>query len=1011
MLKYIFFLLLLSASTYSLKAQATHSVTDAERDYKTVKEHIAKEEYGFAYPLLKSLLKQYPANTQTDHAYLNDDINYYYIVCELKLQQAIGVKDAQKYMAAINNVPRKETMSFHLAHYYFLENDFENAVTYFDAAGVNNLSNEQIADGKFEKAYSLFNLKRFAEAKPLFNEIHQLQTNKYYVAANYYYGFIAYADKQYTEALQAFKLVEGYDEYKGVVPYYIAEIYYFQGDKAGALKYGETVLANNKSLYYDKQLKLLTGQIYFEQKNYERALPLLEDYVNSAQQISKEVLYELSYSYYKAKQNTKAIEGFKQLSSEKDSMGQNSMYILGDLYLQTNQKENARNAFQFSAYNNSNPTQQLVSQFNYAKLSYELGYQDAALTAMKSFLSTYPNSNYTTEAKEILVNLLTVTNNFKDALALYESFDKPTASMQNAYPRILYGRAIEFVNDQQLSNADDLLQKVLANNNATAIKPYAAFWRGEIAYREQRYDEAIKFLTSFLQSNVATQGEASAKAANYTLGYSWIQKENYQQAQAAFSQVASNINANSDAMAQDAYLRTADALYMQRSYQSANTNYANIISLGLPQSDYAAYQQALIVGIKSNTEKINQLGNIIKQYPNSALIMESNMEIALAYLSDEKFDAAVPYLTRIINAPGEGLKPRAYSKLGLAYYNANNNGLALKNYTTLIEKYPNSPEADEALAIIKDIYVEDGKPSEYLALMRKNGKNVTVSEADSLTYNAAFVKFENSDCTGAIAAFEKYLAGFSEGAYANDAAYNLGICFQKNKDFTNASKYFLKVNERGLSKYFEKATLEAARIYYFELKDYAKAKIYFEQLRSSSINQDYLLEALRGLVRSNYFLKDYSTANAAAKQLVDRKGISTDDKSVGLLVLGKSQQVNNDCTAALASFAGVAAINKAAWGAEARYEIANCHFAASNLAAAEKAALAVIKETGSYDLWVTKAYLLLGDIFVVQKDFFNAKATYESIAKNAAIPELKAEAEQKLAKTIAQEKQQSKIVN
>jgi hypothetical protein len=46
-----------------------------------------------------------------------------------------------------------------------------------------------------------------------------------------------------------------------------------------------------------------------------------------------------------------------------------------------------------------------------------------------------------------------------------------------------------------------------------------------------------------------------------------------------------------------------------------------------------------------------------------------------------------------------------------------------------------------------------------------------------------------------------------------------------------------------------------------------------------------------------------------------------------------------------------------------------------------------------------------------QKDYFNAKATYESVAKNAAIAELKTEAQQKLDKAIAEEKQQSKIGN
>ena len=37
--------------------------------------------------------------------------------------------------------------------------------------------------------------------------------------ANYYYGFIAYYDRNYEDALKAFKLVEAEEEYRGVVPY------------------------------------------------------------------------------------------------------------------------------------------------------------------------------------------------------------------------------------------------------------------------------------------------------------------------------------------------------------------------------------------------------------------------------------------------------------------------------------------------------------------------------------------------------------------------------------------------------------------------------------------------------------------------------------------------------------------------------------------------------------------------------------------------------------------------
>mgnify|MGYP003349500687 CR=1 FL=1 len=62
-----------------------------------------------------------------------------------------------------------------------------------------------------------------------------------------------------------------------------------------------------------------------------------------------------------------------------------------------------------------------------------------------------------------------------------------------------------------------------------------------------------------------------------------------------------------------------------------------------------------------------------------------------------------------------------------------------------------------------------------------------------------------------------------------------------------------------------------------------------------------------------------------------------------------------------------------------------------------KAAFEVINKSGSYEDWVVKAYLLLGDTYVKQGDLFNAKATYQSIIDNARVEPLRQEAEKKLA--------------
>jgi TolA-binding protein len=987
--------------------QGNYNVTDPDKDYKEAKEYFIKGQYSLAYPLLKEVAKKYPENTQSSHTDINEDIEYYYIVCQLVLNQPVAEDAAKRFITNNKNEGRQQVMSYHLAHYYFGKEDFANAIPYFEKAKYKNLSNDEIATAKFELAYSYFNQNNLEKAKPLFNEIHQLPGNKYYYAANYYYGFISYYDKDFVEALRSFKIVEKLPEYKNIVPYYIAQLYYFTGDKTQALSYGEAALANPQ-LYYKKDLGLLVGQLYFDLKEFAKARPYLEAYVNNTDKVSREVMYELSYTYFDANMVDKAIEGFKQLSNSNDSLGQNSMYLLGDLYLKTGQKVNARNAFQFSAGNSSNKQQQEISKFNYAKLSYELGYQDIAINEMKKFVNQYPNSSYITEAKEILVRLLANTNNFTDALSLYESLGKSTPAMQKLYPRILYGKATEFLNDQQFDKADALFSKVVTDPNSGKMVPYANFWRGEIAYRQNRYDDAIKSMDAYLLS-LGTQGDANPQTARYVMGYSYLKKENYKLALQYFQLVAPYISKESSSIEQDAYVRTADSYFMLKDYKTAKTMYDNVINNALSQSDYAIYQKAMIAGISSSAEKIKTLNTLIKQYPSSDLIPDANLEIANTYMADEKFKDAIPYLTAILATNANGLKPSAYLKLALSYYNLDNNTEALNNYKKLLELYPQSTEADQALENMKSIYVEEGKPNEYVDILKKAGRSVSVSQADSLTYNAAELKYNKGDCVTAIKAFTDYLSQYPDGAFAVQANFFKSECYVKAKDYKNAIEGYEYVANKGGNKYAERSALQAARIYYVELQDYAKAKTYFTQLNTIASTEEIRLEALRGLVRSYYQTKDYTEANNTAKELLTKKGISTDDKAIANLVLGKSLQAANDCEKAIAAFKAVAAVNKSAWGAEARYEIANCQFKLNNFSASEKAAMEVTKVTGSYDYWVTKAYILLGDIYMQQKDYFNAKATYQSVANNSTIAELKAEAQQKLDKATEQEKAGSKI--
>ena len=1002
-------LLLCAISTISF-AQKTFYYSDPQEKFNEAKEYYQKGQYNLAYPIFKELQQSLIEIDKINSPVVAQEITYYTIASALMQNEDRAEQEAQNYITVTKNTARVQMMSFQLAEFYFRQQRFSDAVDLYEKASIANLDNREIADMKFHQGYSYFTLQQFANAKPLLDAIRQMKDDPNYIDANYYYGFIAFRDRNYGQALESFRVVENEPNYESIVPYYIAQIYYVQGRKEEALKYAEDKMKQGKSQYYDLELKQLLGHASFEKKDYTKAETYLGEYVNRSKKVKREDLYELSYSQYQDGEYSRAIEGFKQLSGKEDSLSQHAMYLLGDSYLRTNQKANARNAFLFAASNSSNATQKEIARFNYAKLSYELGYQDETLKSLKTFLLDYPNSQYRDEAIELLVGALANTNNYKDALTLLDGIQSPTQTVKKLLPRILYGRATELISDGRFSEADVLLDKVLKDQNSGAVLPLANFWKGEIAYRSNRIDDAIKYYYAYLNAGAPVSGEANEKNVKYNLGYTYYRKENYSVAKTFFEPLATNVSLNSDALTQDAYVRTADVYFMSKNYAQAKTMYDNVIRMSWPAEEYATFQKAMITGINNPTEKINLLNTMMRKFPQSSLVADANMEIANTYLAQERFREAIPSLNNVVNATGNNsMKPQALLKLGIAYYNLNNNDNAVTTYKQLLNQYPNSPEADDALDNLKAIYLQQGRPGEFADVASKAGKPLTENTQDSLTYAAAQIQYDNSKFDAALNSFNAYLQQFPNGEHSIDANYYRADIFNARKDWNNALSSYAVVAQRAPNPFAERAVLQAARINFFEVKNYSEAEKYYAQLKQITASQENKLEAMRGLLRSQYQLQQWNDAAANAKDLIAQKSASADDKALANMTIAKSAQVNGQYDVAINSFKQVVAVNKGAFAAEARYEIANSWFLTNHLSDAEKAAFEVINKSGSYDWWVTKAYILLGDVYFKQKDYFNAKATFQSVVDNTLNAELKSEAQSKLNKVTEEEKQSSKV--
>ena len=1001
--------LLLLAGSCRLQAQATKENNDPDADFKLAKELYQKDQISLAYPLFKTLYTNHSNPLSSIPVSIQVESKYYSIACGLRLDDETAATAAREFIALEHHAPRIQMLSYQLGEYYYRKQAFTDAVDYYEKTGYDNLSNRDIAEMKYHQGYAYFTMQRFTDAKPLFNAVRQIPADPNYIDANYYYGFIAFYEKNYKEALSSFRVVENQPTYQKIVPYYVAEIYYFNGEKDKSIEYGEKFLKSGGQ-YYDLQLKQLVGHAYFEKKQYAKALPYLEQFAAKSPKLRREDLYELSYCYYEDKQWTKAISGFKELGGKQDSLAQNSMYLLGDAYLKTGQKPSARSAFLFCALNSSNAVQKEISTFHYGKLSYELGYTDAALTELKGFVAAYPKSAYQPEARELLVTVLANTNNYKEALSLFESIHSQNELVQKAYPKILYGRAVELINDQQVIQADELLNRLFSVPfNDAQLQP-AYFWKGEIAYRINKPDSAIDYLSTYIGKPV-NYGEVNPSNARYTLGYSYLKIQDYQKALQNFEQVATTVSASSGNIQQDAFLRTADCYFMLRNYSKALRLYEVVISNNLPSADYAYYQKAVIAGANNQpTNKISILQSFAQRYPSSGLVADANMEMADTYMAGENFKEALAPLNAVLAGKNAvALLPQAYLKSGVCYFNLDNNTDALNQFKKLVSKYPNSPESDDAVEYVRNIFIGQQKPAEFVAFMRQNGKTVSFSEEDSLTYVAASLRYAEKDYTAALKGFEDYLQKFTAGRYAIDANYLAADIYNNGKDFANSLKHYEAVAEKSPNKYAETSVLQAARIYYFERKEYAKAEAYFAQLKTIATQPDSKLESMRGLLRCQYKLSQWADAVPNAQELLLQKGIAADDRTMANMVVAKSFQLNNQLNEAADAYQSVIALGKSEYAAEARYRVAEILLAQNKLKEAEKAGFDVIKKAGSYDYWITKSYILLGQVYFQEKDYFNAEATLKSVSENAANPDLQKEAKAQLDIVIAEKNKNSKV--
>jgi len=887
--------------------------------------------------------------------------------------------------------------SLYLGKICFRDNKYKDAIKAFQDVDITSLGKPAREELYFMMAYAKLKTGDESSARAYFQRVSN-QKSDYYIQSKYFLAHLDYKEAKYQQALKGFEEVEHDRRYQNIVPIYKMQIYSYLGDNEKIMSLGPSLVESSSS--NKAEIARITGNAFFNAGDYGQASKYLAIFEQANRKsLSREDNYLLGYVDYKAGKYQDAVANFQKVVKQNDALSQNASYYLGVCYNETGQKKYAGNAF-LAAYKNG-IDQELAEEslFNYIKISLEAPYSpyNESINLLEDFLTNNPGSSRSDEGYDYLSRLYLTSRNYKQALISMESVSKKSAQMEAAYQKILYYRAAELFNIQDTDGAMELYEKASKISSNELIRSESLFWMGEIFYLKKNYWAANKYYKDFLNSKQAKQSSYYATAF-YSLGYTHFNREEYSEAISRFTKFIELAKSSEPGLVADANLRLGDAYFVSKQYKKAIGYYDEVILAKETGIDYALYYKALAEGAQGDWKrKTDILKVLINNYPKSGYMDDAIYETALAYILLGKEEQALVYFDQLIRTfPSSAKAIQSSLRKGFIYFNNNDYQNAISSFKRVVENYPGTQEAQEALAALKNIYLETGEIDQYYAYAKGlTFAVVDATEEDSLNYEVAEQLYMQGRCDQAIKLFGKYLESFPEGAFTANATYYQADCYLKSGQLEQALTGFKTVAGLPRSKFTEPALATASSMEY-SAGNYSEALPLFEQLELIAEDPDNNTAAITGQMRCLYRSGAYSSAVLAGQKLLSVGKASPDLVNEIYFTLGKCYLAQNDLTSAEMEFLHSSKLKGTENGAEAAYHLAEIAFLTGRMTEAEERVYALAENFAAQDYWVAKGFILLADIFIKNGNEFQARETLKSVIENYQGPELGEIAQQKL---------------
>ncbi|WKN41955.1 tetratricopeptide repeat protein [Tunicatimonas pelagia] len=990
------------------------------RMYQQGVDLLEKKKFSAARETFEQYLAQSPDGAHATEA------QYYAAYSAVRLYNQDGEAQLAEFMREHSSHPKALRANYELGNFYFNEQRYDKVIEYFGKTDTRNLSLTEEEVRNFKLGYAYFTQQEFEKAEPLFDLLKNSE-NPYQSAAHYYAGYIALENGNYEEALKDLRRIEQNESYGRAVPFLIANILNQQGRYDQLKSYGEKILQRDqKEVTNFSEIMLLVGEANYRQERYADAEPFLRSYAESRNP-SQDILYRLGYAQYQLGKTEEAIENLTKAAAAQDSIGQFASFYLGVLYTNQNNSEYAVTAFETA-------TQRGVAQksfdddireqalFNLGKTRFDREEYGRAIQSFNQLKEDYPQTQFATEANNLLSEAYLYTQNYAEAIQFIESLPNKTLPVRTSYQQVSYRAGTQAFNQRQYRKAVELFDKSLEYPIDQTLVAGANFWKGEAYSIGKFWDKAINaYEAAFrrLQGNrLEGEKELYYTKAQYGIGYAYFNTKQYSQALRHFqkyvqqSTLRQNLRNQDKFYLSDALLRLADSYYVTKSYQQALQTYDKAIQEDTREAGYAYYQKGVIYGILGNQDQgIQVLDQVLARYQNSPYYDDALFQKAQLQLQQGDYQQATQSFGSLVETqPQSNLVPYALLQRALAYSNQQQYRQAEQDYKKILDNYMAHSTANSAILGLQEVTAQSGSTDFPRYLAQYKEANPEDANVASIEYESAKNLYFSQKYDQAIQQLQSFIETYPDNANVPEANY-----------YTGESYYRLGRLDEALDIYYALTTVEnhpqnqriMQRIAELESsqQNYANAVTYFQKLAQTARSKKQQYNAWQGLMTSYYQLAQENanlldSVDYYAQQILERANVSTNAANQASLYRGRAAYEQGNLDQAEPILTELASVTPDENGAEAQYLTARIYYERGNYQQSIDALYELNKKFGAYEDWLGRSFLLIAENYQAMDEIFQAKATLNSIIDNSPQEDVVSIAKDRLAEIALEEAEQ-----